>query len=52
VAVGPTIRDFRVILEGLETGEEIVYEGLQKVRPGMEVNPVIQDVEPVDTEEK
>jgi len=52
VAVGPTIRDFRVILEGLEAGEKIVYEGLQKVRPGMEVNPVIQDVEPVDTEEK
>jgi membrane fusion protein (multidrug efflux system) len=52
VAVGPTIRDFRVILEGLAAGEMIVYEGLQKVRPGMAVNPVIQDVAPVGTEEK
>ena len=52
VTVGPTIRDFRVILEGLEAGEKSVYEGLQKVRPGMEVNPVLQDVAPVDTEEK
>jgi hypothetical protein len=52
VTVGPTIRDFRVILEGLEAGEKIIYEGLQKVRPGMAVNPVIQDVVPIGTEEK
>ncbi len=52
VRVGTTIRDFRVILEGLEAGEKIVYEGLQKVRPGMSVNPVIQDVAPVGSEEK
>jgi membrane fusion protein (multidrug efflux system) len=52
VRVGPTIRDFRVILEGLQAGEKVVYEGLQKVKPGAAVNPVIQDVQPLDSEEK
>jgi len=52
VRVGPTIRDFRVILEGLQAGEKVVYEGLQKVKPGAAVNPVIQDVQPQDPEEK
>jgi len=52
VRVGPTIRDFRVILDGLQAGEKVVYEGLQKVRPGAAVNPVIQDVQPLGPEEK
>ncbi len=52
VTVGPTIRDFRVILDGLQAGEKVVYEGLQKVKPGAAVNPVIQDVQPLDPEEK
>ena len=40
VKVGPMYKDFRIVLEGLEPGEKVVLEGLQKVRPGMKVNPV------------
>lgn len=47
VKVGPKISDFWMIETGLAAGEKVVYEGLQKVRAGIAVNPVIQDVKPV-----
>jgi len=39
VALGPA-KDLDVVIEsGLEGGESVIVEGLQKVRPGMTVNP-------------
>ena len=39
VTLGPTIDGLRVIRTGLAPGEEIVVNGLQRVRPGMSVSP-------------
>lgn len=39
VTVGEKSDDFIVILEGLNPGERVIVEGMQKVRPGSEVNP-------------
>lgn len=50
IKVGPKISDFWMITSGLNAGEKVVYEGLQKVRDGMPVKPVVQDVKPVKTE--
>ncbi len=46
VKAGPKIEAYWLILEGLKPGERVVYEGLQKVRDGTPVNPVVRDVEP------
>jgi membrane fusion protein (multidrug efflux system) len=45
IIVGPTIESFWLVKEGLKNGEKVVYEGLQKVKPGMTVNPVLTKVE-------
>ena len=39
VTVGEKSDDYIVILEGLNPGEKVIVEGMQKVRPGSEVNP-------------
>jgi RND family efflux transporter MFP subunit len=39
VKVGDRIGNQWVIAEGLKPGERVVAEGVQKVRPGMQVNP-------------
>ena len=39
VQLGATIRDQVVIEEGLQGGETVISEGLQRVRPGQPVNP-------------
>ena len=39
VTLGPIIDGKRVVRTGLEAGEEIVINGLQRVRPGMPVSP-------------
>jgi membrane fusion protein (multidrug efflux system) len=39
VKVGDRVGDRWVIAEGLKPGERVVAEGVQKVRPGMSVNP-------------
>jgi len=39
VTVGEKSDDYIVILEGLNPGERVIVEGMQKVRPGSEVNP-------------
>lgn len=39
VVLGPTIEGMRVIRSGLTGGEEIVVNGMQRVRPGMPVKP-------------
>jgi membrane fusion protein (multidrug efflux system) len=48
VKVGPQKGNFWIITEGLEIGEKVVYEGLQKVNEGGKVNPVIQDVQAIN----
>lgn len=50
VKVGPKIKDFWLIMEGLESGDKVVYEGLQKVKEGMTVNPILQEITPTDEE--
>jgi membrane fusion protein (multidrug efflux system) len=45
VKTGPTINQFWLITEGLKSGERIVYEGLQKVREGVVVNPTVKQIE-------
>jgi multidrug efflux system membrane fusion protein len=39
VKLGPAINGMRVVRSGLEPGEQVVVNGLQRVRPGMPVTP-------------
>jgi membrane fusion protein (multidrug efflux system) len=39
VKVGDRVEDNFIVIEGLQAGERVVTEGVQKVRPGMPVNP-------------
>jgi multidrug efflux system membrane fusion protein len=39
VQLGPAIDGKRIVRGGLEPGEKIVVNGLQRVRPGMPVTP-------------
>src|SRR6185503_8494744 len=39
VQLGPAIQGKRIVRAGLEAGEQIVVNGLQRVRPGMAVTP-------------
>jgi membrane fusion protein (multidrug efflux system) len=41
VKVGPRVDNLWVITEGLQTGEQVVTEGLQRVRDGMVVKPTV-----------
>lgn len=40
VKLGPVVDGLRVVREGLKAGELIVVNGLQRVRPGMQVAPI------------
>ena len=40
VATGPAVGDQWVVADGLKPGERVIVDGLQKVRPGMTVQPV------------
>jgi membrane fusion protein (multidrug efflux system) len=44
VTLGPAIGGAYLIKEGLKAGEQVVYEGLQMVRDGAVVNPVVKDI--------
>lgn len=46
IKVGSQIGQFWLVTEGLQSGEMVVYEGLQKVKDEMIVNPVIQKLQP------
>jgi RND family efflux transporter MFP subunit len=48
VQLGPVIGDRRVVRTGLEKNEEIVVNGLQRVRPGMPVAPQTEVAEGAD----
>jgi RND family efflux transporter MFP subunit len=41
VQLGRNIEGLRVIRKGLSAGEQIVVTGLQRVRPGMQIKPVL-----------
>lgn len=42
VKVGQKVGDFWIIKEGIKENDHIVYEGMQKVRKGMAVNPQLK----------
>ena len=42
VKVGEKTGDFWIISEGLKENEQVVYEGIQKVRNKMEVKPLFK----------
>jgi len=44
VTVGPKTGQFWLITDGLNAGDMVVYEGLQKVKDGAVINPVLQDI--------
>src|SRR5262245_2848337 len=39
VTLGERIGDLTIVARGLEPGERVIVEGIQKVRPGMQVKP-------------
>jgi membrane fusion protein (multidrug efflux system) len=45
VVLGRRINAMWVVTEGLKSEERVIIEGLQKVRPGVEVNPVEKSVD-------
>jgi len=52
VKVGPKIKQFWLIAEGLKPGEHVVYEGLQRLRDGIVVKPTIKEIESTDQNQK
>lgn len=45
ITLGPIIDGLRVVRSGLQAGENIVIEGLQRVRPGQPVTPDIVELD-------
>ena len=43
VTIGEKVPGFTIIKEGVKSGDKIILEGLQKVKPEMEVIPVVTD---------
>jgi len=52
IKVGPKIKSFWLVREGLKPGEKVVYEGLQKVKDGTVVEPVVNEIQLPDAEKK
>ena len=52
VKVGPKIKQFWLITEGLKPGEHIVYEGLQRLKDGIVVKPTIKEIKSTDQNQK
>lgn len=50
VKVGPKIKQFWLISEGLKPGDQVVYEGLQKVKDGLIVKPKVKEIQSKDQE--
>jgi multidrug efflux system membrane fusion protein len=46
VTLGPVVDGLRVVRSGLQGGEKIVINGLQRVRPGARVQPTVAPMEP------
>jgi multidrug efflux system membrane fusion protein len=49
VQPGRLVDGLRVVSSGLKGGEQIVINGLQRVRPGMKVTPTVASMEPDST---
>ena len=45
VEVGPEKGNMRIVESGLQVGDKIVYEGLQRTRSGVKVNPEVVEVD-------
>jgi len=52
IKTGPKIGSSWLIEEGLKAGEKVVYEGLQKVKDGITVNPVIAEIKSTNQDKK
>ncbi len=52
IAVGPQIKDFWLVTEGLKPGEKVVYEGLQKVKDGTVVEPAVKEIPLPETQKR
>jgi len=48
VTVGPKVGSSWMITEGLNPGEKVVYEGLQKVKDGSTANPSLAEIKTTD----
>jgi membrane fusion protein (multidrug efflux system) len=44
IKTGPKIGQFWLVTEGLQPGENVIYEGLQKIQEGLIVNPTVQEI--------
>ena len=44
VTLGPIVDGLRVVRSGLAAGEPVVINGLQRVRPGVPVSPIVADM--------
>jgi RND family efflux transporter MFP subunit len=45
VTLGPLVDGLRVVRSGLKAGESVVINGLQRVRPGVQITPVVEAME-------
>ena len=45
VTLGPIVDGLRVVRSGLEAGDSVVVNGLQRVRPGVQVTPVVEEMD-------
>jgi multidrug efflux system membrane fusion protein len=45
VTLGPLIDGLRVVRSGVEAGESVVVNGLQRIRPGVQVTPVVEEMD-------
>jgi membrane fusion protein (multidrug efflux system) len=52
ITLGPTVGSAWLVQEGLEADEQVVYEGLQLIRDGTVINPVVKDIPLTSPEEK
>jgi membrane fusion protein (multidrug efflux system) len=50
VQVGPKVKEFWLITEGLKSGDKVIYEGLQKIKEGIVVVPEVIEVKIPDLE--
>jgi membrane fusion protein (multidrug efflux system) len=52
LTLGPTVGSAWLVKEGLKADEQVVYEGLQLIRDGAVINPVVKEIPSNPPEEK
>jgi membrane fusion protein, multidrug efflux system len=52
ITLGPAVGSTYLVKEGLKAGEQVVYEGLQMVRDGLVVKPVVKEIRANPPEKK